>query len=179
MLYGLQLGVLAGAFFNWMPLCLKAVRLHVALNAGCGEVLSARFGLLKNGECFVPVAVQTYGGHNMPVYAVRWNALHPRIFLSAGADWTVKLWDSLQPKVGSADWLKDVACFGDPVSTFLQAEVCRRQLVLWWDQQSCISWEEMHYYLIVMRSNAVKTMRSFGYDQLLTYALHCLGCSPS
>ncbi len=44
--------------------------------------------------------LQTYGGHSMPVYAVRWNPLHPRMFLSAGADWTVKLWDSLQSKVG-------------------------------------------------------------------------------
>ena len=44
--------------------------------------------------------LQTYGGHNMPVYAVRWNPLHPRMFLSAGADWTVKLWDSLLSKVG-------------------------------------------------------------------------------
>ncbi len=41
-------------------------------------------------------------GHQLPVYAVRWNGLHSRTFLSAGADWKVKLWDSLQPKVGGA-----------------------------------------------------------------------------
>ena len=35
----------------------------------------------------------------LPVYAVRWSALHPRAFLSAGADWRVKLWDSLLDKV--------------------------------------------------------------------------------
>lgn len=42
---------------------------------------------------------QTYSGHKMPVYGVRWNALHPRIFLSGSADWTAKLWDSAQAKV--------------------------------------------------------------------------------
>eukprot|EP00887_Chlorella_sp_A99_P003522 scaffold7.g3522.t1 len=39
-----------------------------------------------------------YAGHHQPVYAVRWNAHHPRAFLSGGADWTVKLWDALHPK---------------------------------------------------------------------------------
>jgi hypothetical protein len=29
----------------------------------------------------------------MAVYAVHWNKFHSRIFLSASADWTVKLWD--------------------------------------------------------------------------------------
>ncbi|ETO35670.1 hypothetical protein RFI_01392 [Reticulomyxa filosa] len=33
-------------------------------------------------------------GHTMNVYAVRWNPFHPKTFLSASADWTVKLWDS-------------------------------------------------------------------------------------
>lgn len=43
-------------------------------------------------------------GHRLPVYAVRWNGLHPRTFLSAGADWRVKLWDSLLSKVRTG-WL--------------------------------------------------------------------------
>lgn len=38
-------------------------------------------------------------GHRLPVYSVRWNGLHSRTFLSAGADWKVKLWDSVLPKV--------------------------------------------------------------------------------
>merc|ERR1719231_2012671 len=29
----------------------------------------------------------------MAVYTVRWNPFHPKIFISASADWTVKLWD--------------------------------------------------------------------------------------
>ena len=49
--------------------------------------------------------MQTFSGHKMPVYAVRWNALHSRVFLSGSADWTVKLWDSMQQKVGACSWL--------------------------------------------------------------------------
>jgi len=37
-----------------------------------------------------------YEGHNMQVYAVRWNPFHENTFLSASEDWTVKLWDSKQ-----------------------------------------------------------------------------------
>ena len=29
----------------------------------------------------------------MAVYAVKWNLLHSRVFLSASADWSVRLWD--------------------------------------------------------------------------------------
>lgn len=28
------------------------------------------------------------------MYKVRWNPFHPRTFISASADWTVKIWDS-------------------------------------------------------------------------------------
>lgn len=35
--------------------------------------------------------LETYEGHHMAVYAVRWNSFHPRIFLSCSADWTVKV----------------------------------------------------------------------------------------
>jgi len=28
------------------------------------------------------------------VYKVRWNYYHERIFISASADWTVKIWDN-------------------------------------------------------------------------------------
>lgn len=38
--------------------------------------------------------IKTYEGHNMAVYTVRWNPFHPDIFLSCGADWTVKLWEA-------------------------------------------------------------------------------------
>jgi dynein intermediate chain 1, axonemal len=40
----------------------------------------------------------TYGtdgssGHQMAVYSLKWNQFHPRVFLSASADWTVRMWD--------------------------------------------------------------------------------------
>ena len=37
--------------------------------------------------------LETYEGHHMAVYAVRWNPYHPNVFLSCSADWTVKLWN--------------------------------------------------------------------------------------
>jgi len=41
--------------------------------------------------------LETYVGHHMAVYAIRWNPFHPRVFLSCSADWTVKLWDHNLP----------------------------------------------------------------------------------
>ena len=53
-------------------------------------------------------------GHDMTVYAVKWNNIHQRIFLSASADWTLKLWEGDNPRpvmsfdlnnpVGDAAW---------------------------------------------------------------------------
>merc|ERR1711939_1156579 len=53
-------------------------------------------------------------GHSMAVYSVRWNPVHPNIFVSASADWTVKVWDhakkapvltfDLGQAVGDAAW---------------------------------------------------------------------------
>uniref|UniRef100_A0A7S3GGM1 Uncharacterized protein n=1 Tax=Palpitomonas bilix TaxID=652834 RepID=A0A7S3GGM1_9EUKA len=40
--------------------------------------------------------LETYEGHHMAVYGVRFNHHHNRTFLSASADWTVKLWDHQQ-----------------------------------------------------------------------------------
>jgi dynein intermediate chain 1 len=41
--------------------------------------------------------LETYQGHHMAVYALRWNPFHPRVFLSCSADWTVKIWDHNYP----------------------------------------------------------------------------------
>jgi dynein intermediate chain 1 len=38
--------------------------------------------------------LETYEGHYLAVYAVKWNHYHPRVFLSCSADWTIKMWDS-------------------------------------------------------------------------------------
>ncbi|KAI9190755.1 WD40-repeat-containing domain protein [Polychytrium aggregatum] len=40
----------------------------------------------------------SFEGHQMAVYTVRYNRFHPSVFLSASADWTVKLWDHDQEK---------------------------------------------------------------------------------
>lgn len=50
----------------------------------------------------------------MSVYAVKWNYYHQNVFLSASADWTVKIWDmnykqalmtfDLGSAVGDAAW---------------------------------------------------------------------------
>ena len=37
--------------------------------------------------------LETYEGHYLAVYSVKWNAFHPRVFLSCSADWTIKMWD--------------------------------------------------------------------------------------
>ena len=58
--------------------------------------------------------LETYEGHHMIVYAVKWNRFHPKIFMSCSADWTVKIWDhnvktplltfDLGEAVGDVEW---------------------------------------------------------------------------
>lgn len=58
----------------------------------------------KCSKAFSGQYLETYEGHTMAVYTVRWNPFHPKIFLSASADWTVKLWDhTLKSPVMSFD----------------------------------------------------------------------------
>ncbi|GLE04525.1 hypothetical protein PINS_up013480 [Pythium insidiosum] len=49
--------------------------------------------LHKCSKAYSGQYLETYAGHHMAVYAVRWNPFHERCFLSCSADWTVKLWD--------------------------------------------------------------------------------------
>lgn len=63
--------------------------------------LQAQTAALPSSRPLLPQAYRP--AHHLPVYAVRWNALHSSAFLSAGADWRVKLWDSLQPKVRAGE----------------------------------------------------------------------------
>jgi dynein intermediate chain 1, axonemal len=37
--------------------------------------------------------LETYEGHYLAVYAVKWNTFHPRVFMSCSADWKIKMWD--------------------------------------------------------------------------------------
>mmetsp|Transcript_10789 Transcript_10789/g.40337 ORF Transcript_10789/g.40337 Transcript_10789/m.40337 type:complete len:681 (-) Transcript_10789:75-2117(-) len=58
--------------------------------------------------------LNTYRGHHMSVYSVEWNKFNDDLFLSASADWTVKLWQDkksdplmtfdLGSSVGEAAW---------------------------------------------------------------------------
>jgi dynein intermediate chain 1 len=43
----------------------------------------------------------TFPGHSMAVYSVRFNHLHPSVFLSASADWSLRVWDARSPAGGS------------------------------------------------------------------------------
>lgn len=57
-------------------------------------VVGTEEGLIhKCSKAYNSQYLDTYNAHHMPVYAVRWNNMHSRVFLSASADWTVKLWD--------------------------------------------------------------------------------------
>jgi len=59
-------------------------------------VVGTEEGLIhKCSKAYNSQYLDTYNAHHMPVYAVRWNKMHPRVFLSASADWSVKLWDSV------------------------------------------------------------------------------------
>jgi dynein intermediate chain 1 len=37
--------------------------------------------------------LETYEGHHMAVYSIKWSPFHERVFISCSADWTVKIWD--------------------------------------------------------------------------------------
>ena len=37
---------------------------------------------------------ETYDGHQLAVYKIRWHPNHSQCFISASADWTVKIWHS-------------------------------------------------------------------------------------
>jgi len=68
----------------------------------------------KCSKSFSGQYLDTYEGHSMAVYTVRWNDFHPNIFISSSADWTVKLWDhtvkscvmsfDLAQQVGDVAW---------------------------------------------------------------------------
>ncbi len=51
----------------------------------------------KCSKAYAGQYLETYIGHSLPVYALRWNPFHPHVFLSCSADWTVRLWDQSIP----------------------------------------------------------------------------------
>jgi len=68
--------------------------------------------------------LETYEGHNMPVYTLKWNAFHEGVFISCSADWTVKIWHhNLKSPVISFDLGNSVAdvCWSPFSSTVFAA----------------------------------------------------------
>ena len=55
-------------------------------------------------------ALTTYSGHAGAVYSLNWNRRHPDVFLSASADWTVKLWLSGRSQVQAAARRRRPSC---------------------------------------------------------------------
>lgn len=49
----------------------------------------------KCSKAYASEYLASYSGHNMAVYAVKWNCMHENVFLSASADWTVKMWHAM------------------------------------------------------------------------------------
>ena len=47
----------------------------------------------KCSKAYTSQYLETYFGHNMSVYSVKWNPYHPNVFLSGSADWQIRLWD--------------------------------------------------------------------------------------
>jgi len=58
--------------------------------------------------------LETYEGHTMAVYTVRWSEFNEKVFISCSADWSIKLWDherkealfsfDLDNQVGDVAW---------------------------------------------------------------------------
>lgn len=68
--------------------------------------------LHKCSAAFNAEYVSAYAGHEGAVYAVMWNRRHERVFLSASADWTVKLWHDARPKARRPEVLRDKGNWG-------------------------------------------------------------------
>lgn len=77
--------------------------------------------------------LMSYLSHGMAVYNVAWNTFHPRVFISCGADWCVKVWDSNSPTpifsfdlgsaVGDVAWAPYSSCVFAAVTTSGQVHV--------------------------------------------------------
>lgn len=82
----------------------RRVRLTEARRARAQEqdalfVVGTEEGFLhKCSSAFNAEYVASYARHDGAVYAVAWNRRHGRVFLSASADWTVRLWHDARPK---------------------------------------------------------------------------------
>lgn len=98
----------------------------------------------KCSKAFSGQYLETYEGHTMAVYTVRWNPYHSKIFISASADWTVKLWDhtnrtpvmsfDLAQAIGDVAWAPQssttfVAITSDKVVHFYDLSINRNETI--------------------------------------------------
>lgn len=51
----------------------------------------------KCSKAYSSKYLSTYDAHEMPIYTVEWNKFHPRVFATASADWSVKIWEHEYP----------------------------------------------------------------------------------
>ncbi|KAL4540766.1 hypothetical protein Ndes2526B_g07598 [Nannochloris sp. 'desiccata'] len=84
-----------------------------------------------------------YSGHGSSIYTAQWNPFHPTMFLTASADWTVRIWDSTAPQhavlvfdlggpVGDAAW--------SPTSSTVFAAATESGRVLVYDLAHSMDW---------------------------------------
>lgn len=84
-----------------------------------------------------------YSGHCSSIYTIQWNPFHPTMFLTASADWTVRIWDSTTPQravlvfdlggpVGDAAW--------SPTSSTVFAAATESGRVLVYDLAYSMEW---------------------------------------
>ena len=110
--------------------------------------------------------LETYDGHYLAVYSVKWNKYHPRVFLSCSADWTVKMWDMQMTRplktfdlgyaVGDIEWA--------PYSSTVFAAVTSAGLLYVWDMnQEKDTW--MCEHQAMKKSNNNKALHlTFNYE---------------
>lgn len=66
--------------------------------------------IYKCSTAYATEYLMSYEGHDLNVYAVEYNHYHPNVFLSASADWTVKLWDHTRPRAVMSWDLNNAVC---------------------------------------------------------------------
>ena len=76
-------------------LCLTCLLVHLALQFPGREhvylVGSESGSVYQCSKAYGSDYLASFGGHCMPVYAVKWNSMHPDMFLSCSADWSIKV----------------------------------------------------------------------------------------
>ena len=84
-------------------------------NSGMYLVGTEEGFIYKYSHAVSSTPLDTFTGHSMAVYAIKWNPFHPDFFISSSADWNVNIWTTkktsgpltsldLQQAVGDVDW---------------------------------------------------------------------------